>query len=196
MASWLQKLGESHSARIHSVWAIVAGIMFFGGMIIGYVVKPTEYAMPEEDGAFPLALCTRVIDGDTIVVEWMGNEERVRVLGIDAPETRRTRSLRAQAEQLGMDQEFLLRYGDIATKTVENWVLDRKVRLVFPEDEVLRDNFGRLLCYVELQGTDIGERLLLWGNAIVYDAPHPREEAYKLFQAEAMNQRRGIWRNL
>lgn len=196
MASWLQQLGESQSARIHSVWAIVAAIMLFGGMIIGYVVKPTEYVMPEEDGAFPLALCTRVIDGDTIVVEWMGNEERVRVLGIDAPETRRTRTLRAQAEQLDMDQEFLLRYGDIATKTVENWVLDRKVRLVFPEDEVLRDNFGRLLCYVELQGTDIGERLLLWGNAIVYEAPHPREEAYKLFQAEAMNQRRGIWRNL
>ena len=196
MASWLQKLGESHLARIHSVWAIVAGIMLFGGMIIGYVLKPTEYVMPEEDGAFPLALCTRVIDGDTIVVEWMGNEERVRVLGIDAPETRRTRTLRAQAEQLEMDQEFLLRYGDIATKTVENWVLDRKVRLVFPEDQVLRDNFGRLLCYVELQGTDIGERLLLWGNAIVYEAPHPREEAYKLFQAEAMNQRRGIWRNL
>ncbi len=95
-----------------------------------------------------------------------------------------------------MDPEFLLRYGDIATKAVENLVLDRKVRLVFPEGEVLRDNFGRLLCYVEIQGMDIGERLLLWGHAIVYEAPHPREETYKLFQEEATKQRRGIWRKL
>lgn len=181
---------------VHTSWSIVAGIMLFGGLIIGYMIKPTEYVQPEEDGSMPLALCTRVLDGDTMEMEWMGNTERVRVLGIDAPETRRTRTLRAQAELLAMDPEFLLQYGDIATKTVENFVLDRKVRLVFPEEEVLRDSFGRLLCYVELQGTDIGERLLLWGNAIVYEAPHPREEAYKLFQAEAQKQRRGIWRNL
>jgi len=196
MATWLQKLGESHAMRVHTIWSLLALIMLFCGMIIGYVVKPAEYLIPEDDGAFPLALCTRVIDGDTIVVEWMGNEERVRVLGIDAPETRRTRTLRAQAELLGMDPEFLLRYGDIATKAVENFVLDRKVRLVFPEGDVLRDNFGRLLCYVEIQDMDIGERLLLWGHAIVYEAPHPREEAYKLFQEEAKKQQRGIWRNL
>ncbi len=71
--------------------------MLFAGMIIGYVIKPTEYKMPDDDGSFPPAHCTRVIDGDTMVVQWMGNEERVRVLGIDAPETRRTRTLRAQA---------------------------------------------------------------------------------------------------
>lgn len=196
MGEWLQKLGASRTAPLHITWAILSVIMLFAGMIIGYVVKPTGYQSAEDDGTFPLALCTRVIDGDTIVIEWMGNEERVRVLGIDAPETRRTRGLRAQAELLGMDPEFLLRYGDIATKAVENFVLNRKVRLVFPENEILRDNFGRLLCYVEIQGMDIGERLLLWGHAIVYEAPHPREEAYRLFQEEAMKQRRGIWRNL
>ncbi len=196
MATWLHKLGESRAALVHTVWAIVATIMLFGGMIVGYVIKPVEYAVQEEEDGFPPALCTRVIDGDTIVVEWMGNKERVRVLGIDTPETRRTRGLREQAELLDMDPEFLLQYGDIATKAVENFVLNRKVRLIFPEDEVRRDNFGRLLCYVEIQGMDIGERLLLWGHAIVYDAPHPREEAYLLFQAEAQKQRRGIWRNL
>ena len=196
MGTLLQRLGESTAVRVHTIWTLVSLFMLFGGMTIGYVLKPAEYVMQEDDGTFPLALCTRVIDGDTIVIEWMGNEERVRVLGIDAPETRRTRGLRAQAEELAMDPEFLLRYGDIATKTVENWLLNRKVRLVFPDDEVRRDNFGRLLCYVELQGVDIGERLLLLGNAIVYDAPHPRAEAYKLFQTEAQNQRRGIWRNL
>ncbi len=195
MATWLQQLGESVRLRTHSLWALIGLILFFAGLVLGVRIGTPVYE-PAEDEGWPLALCTRVIDGDTIVVEWMGNEERVRILGIDAPETRRTRSLRAQAELLNMDIEFLLQYGDVATRTVEMWLLDRQVRLIFPEDQILRDNFGRLLCYVELQGTDIGERLLLGGNAIVYDAEHPREEAYRLFQAEAQKQRRGIWRNL
>ncbi len=38
--------------------------------------------------------------------------------------------------------------------------------------------------------------LLLGGNAMIYEAPHPREEAYELFQQEAQQQRRGIWRNM
>ena len=194
MDNWLAKLGAARTVRCNALWALVTLMAFVGGLIIGTLTARTTY-VPQEDEGWPLALCTRVIDGDTIVVKWMGNEERVRILGIDAPEVRRTRSLRAQAELLKMEPEFLLRYGDIATKTVENWLLNRSVRLVFPEDRILRDNFGRLLCYVELQGTDIGERLLLGGNAIVYDAPHPRAEAYQLFQKEAQQQRRGVWRN-
>lgn len=194
MDNWVSKLGEAEALRRNVLWTLLTLIAFAGGLVIGALTAKPTY-VPQEDDGWPLALCTRVIDGDTIVVEWMGNEERVRILGIDAPETRRTRSLRAQAEMLEMDPELLLRYGDIATKTVENWLLNRSVRLIFPEDQVLRDNFGRLLCYVELQGTDIGERLLLGGNAVVYDAPHPRAEAYSLFQKEAQQQQRGIWRN-
>lgn len=197
MGTLLYRLGQSQTIRVHTLWTLTSLILFVGGLVLGlYIGRPSQMAETDEDG-WPLALCTRVIDGDTLVVQWMGNEERVRVLGIDAPETRRTRALQAQAELLNMEPDFLLQYGAVATRTVEMWLLNRQVRLVFPEEgQVLRDSFGRLLCYVELQGTDIGERLLLGGNAFVYEAPHPREEAYKAFQAEAQRQRRGIWRNL
>lgn len=198
MGNWLGKLGQSQALIVHTTWTLVSLILFVGGLVLGiYIGRPSESVVMMDEDGWPLALCTRVIDGDTIVVQWMGNEERVRILGIDAPETRRTRGLRAQAELLNMDADFLLQYGDIATRTVEMWLLNRQVRLIFPEEEqILRDSFGRLLCYVELQGTDIGERLLRGGNAFVYEAPHPREEAYQAFQAEAQRQRRGIWRNL
>lgn len=194
MAKWLQQLGEASAARTHTIWTLLTLIGFLSGLVLGYTIRQPE-ADKATDDSVPLALCTRVLDGDTVEVEWMGNTEHVRILGIDAPETRRTSSLRSQAERLEMDPEFLLQYGDVAKKTVEMWLLDRRVRLVFPDDEVLRDSFGRLLAYVELQETDIGERLLLGGNAIVYEAEHPREEAYLLFQAEAQKQQRGIWRN-
>ena len=32
-------------------------------------------------------LCTRVIDGDTIVVDIEGKQEKVRLIGVDTPET-------------------------------------------------------------------------------------------------------------
>jgi len=181
--------------RTHILWGIGTAIALVIGMIIGVSIQSPTQDKEKRDRP-ELAQCVRAVDGDTIEVEWLGNTERVRILGIDAPETRRGQSLKAQAELLSMDPEFLLRYGDIARTIVENWLLDRPVRLIFPDDEVVRDSFGRLLCYVEQQGVDIGERLLLGGNAIIYEAEHPRMDTYQLFQAESQKQRRGIWRNL
>jgi len=195
MKKLLQIIGQSPMLRTHILWGIAVSIVFVLGMIIGVSIKTTTYIKDLDDGA-EYAKCIRVLDGDTIEVIWLGNTERVRILGIDAPETRRGRSLTSQADLLKMDPEFLLRYGNISTKIVENWLLNRPVRLIFPGDEVKRDSFGRLLCYVEQQGLDIGERMLLGGNAIIYESQHPRMETYQLFQAEAQKQRRGIWRNL
>jgi micrococcal nuclease len=195
MAMWMTHRAKAGGARIHLLWAITAGFLFVAGWILGLQSSRQSPADSTDNSPTELARCLRVLDGDTFEVEWQGQNERVRLLGIDAPETRRTKTLRAQAELLDIDPDFLLRYGEITKQTAENWLLNRDVRLIFPNDEVLRDNFGRLLCYVELQGTDIGERLLLGGNAIIYEAAHPREESYRLFQAEAQKQRRGIWRN-
>ncbi len=183
---------------LHAIWFIMLLLFFFLGIIIGYSLKDESY-IPEYADSWPLAKVTRVIDGDTIVVDWMGQRERVRILGIDAPETRRTRTFYEQAEQLGISEEYLLAYASIATQIVENWLLNRYVRLVFGgrEGEIVRDSFGRLLAYVELDDIDIGERLLLGGNAVVYeDDEHPRIETYRLFQEEARRKRRGIWRNI
>lgn len=194
--SWWQIIAHSRAGRLHVLWAITSLILLFLGMIIGHSITKPIYIDADDDGSAPLALCTRVLDGDTIEVEWQGQTERVRVLGIDAPETRRTRSLFAQAKSVNVDPEYMLQYGDVARKIMTNWVLDRRVRLVFAGDEIQRDSFGRLLCYIEQQGTDIGARLLLGGNAIIYEADHPRMDTYRLFEEEAKKQRRGIWRNL
>ena len=43
--------------------------------------------IPDQDDLAPNAIVERVVDGDTIVVEIAGNRERVRLLGIDTPES-------------------------------------------------------------------------------------------------------------
>ena len=162
-------------------------------MLIG--AKMTKIDTPVGSDQPPPALCVGVLDGDTIKVLWEGNKETVRILGIDTPETRAISRLGKQAKILNMSEPELKKYGLIAKQTAENWLLDQNVRLVFPSGEVKRDSFGRLLAYVEQQGIDIGERLMLGGLAQAAEWEHPRTASYRLFEEEAQRTGKGIWRN-
>lgn len=105
-------------------------------------------------------LVTRVIDGDTIE---LGDGERVRLVGIDTPETGECGYLKAR---------------DRLAALVEG----RTVTLGMSDED--RDSYGRLLRYVDVGSTDAGLRLLEAGLAIArYDSRdgygfHPREPRY------------------
>ena len=74
----------------------------------------------------------RVIDGDTIVIE---GGQRVRYIGIDAPEMAHPRYGRRGEP-----------FGEAARRFNEKLVLGRRVRLEF--DVEREDRYGRLLAYV------------------------------------------------
>ncbi len=90
------------------------------------------------------ATVKRVTDGDTLVLT---NDERVRLIGIDAPESRPNPRAKKQAGAEGKDEKTILQMGKESTKFVKT--------LVKPGDEVKlefdlerRDKYGRLLAYV------------------------------------------------
>src|SRR5690606_8747720 len=95
-----------------------------------------RHALPEQagEGAAPShgvpATVERVIDGDTIVVRLNGALERVRYLGIDAPELQP--AAQCHAEEAAEANRRMLAGG--------------LVRLTF--DRERRDEYGRLLAYV------------------------------------------------
>lgn len=108
-----------------------------------------------------------VVDGDTVRVRPAGGgaEQRVRLIGIDAPETG---SCEAQA----------------ATEALQGLVLGRAVTLVPGGDGEDLDRHGRALRYVDTGDGDAGLALVAGGYAIArYDSRdgygrHDREEAY------------------
>jgi len=179
--------------QYHALWGLACTLCLFGGMVIGVLIGKND--APVVDDAVPPAQCVGVMDGDTIKILWDGTKETVRILGIDTPETRAISRLEKQAKELNMTETELKKYGNIAKQTTQNWLLDQNVRLVFPSDEVKRDSFGRLLAYVEQQGVDIGERLLLGGLAQSAEWEHTRTASYRLFEEEAQRTAKGIWRN-
>lgn len=99
-----------------------------------------------------------VADGDTVTLE---NGEKVRYIGIDAPELHET-----PAKSTCFGQE--------AKKLNEDLVLGRDVRL--EADRTNRDRYGRLLRYVYVKDGNGGEQLV---NEILVQEGAAKSYAYK-----------------
>lgn len=128
----------------------------------------------------------RVIDGDTIRVESRGFETPVRLIGIDAPETRKP----GAAVQC---------FGPEATRRTRALLSGRRVRLIGDPSQDTRDRFGRLLAYASVDGTTqtVNEQLVEGGFARVYvyrqSGPFRHVAAFRAAEARARNARRGLW---
>jgi micrococcal nuclease len=94
----------------------------------------TAAATHATDGAPGAATVTRVVDGDTIIVSLAGRDEKVRLIGIDTPETKKPDT---PVECFG--KEASARMGQFLPRGTP-------VRLV--RDAEARDRYGRLLAYV------------------------------------------------
>jgi micrococcal nuclease len=126
--------------------------------------------------AFLLHLCrvVRVIDGDTLVIQTAYGADKVRLLGIDCPETRVNRKCRVEATC--WDRERGLDAAETAS-----WLLPEGA-VVMVEGIGRRDRYGRLLAYVTtVDGTDVGRYLLREGlcDDVSAKYPHPRQVEYR-----------------
>lgn len=125
---------------------------------------------------------TRVIDGDTFEVDYGGELETVRIIGIDAPET----------VHPGRAPEC---FGAEATAHLATLIMGEMVRLEIDASQDSRDRYQRLLRHVFVGEDNIAQLLLSGGYA--YEYTHARAYEYRLdyldAQTEARDQSRGLW---
>jgi micrococcal nuclease len=122
-----------------------------------------------------------VIDGDTIRVRMPDrSEERVRYIGIDAPEVARA----------GSPGEYL---ADEAT--AHNATLLESGPLILETDVEQRDDFGRLLAYVWAGELFVNERMVADGYAWAHDYPPnlARQDGLWAASESASSAGLGIW---
>jgi micrococcal nuclease len=121
--------------------------------------------------------CTRVVDGDTIVLD--GNE-RVRLIGVDTPET----------VHPSKPVEF---FGKEASAFTKRTVEGKKVRLKY--DWQLKDKYGRTLAYVYLSdGTLLNAEIIKQGYGHAYTKyPFKYLEDFRKYEREAREQGKGLW---
>jgi micrococcal nuclease len=135
-------------------------------------------AQGQVQGLVQEAVVAHVSDGDTVV---LANGQKVRLLGIDAPEM----------EREGKPADFLAHK---SKKFLTDLVQGKPVRLEY--DRLRYDRYGRTLAYLFLpDGTNVSREMVLQGLAHVYTVPPNmrfREELLSA-QREAINAHRGIW---
>lgn len=114
----------------------------------------------------------RVIDGDTFVTE---TGERVRVIGINAPEMKTV-------------------YGEPAKDHLLALIDGQTVDLEPDHTSADKDVYGRLLRYVYLNGVDINKKMVTDGYAIAFlKYPFDKEAEYKQEETKAKTAMLGIW---
>ena len=152
-------------------------------LALAVVLALAAVAARDEGSAATQARVTRVVDGDTITITLDGRRERVRLIGIDAPEVSHD----------GTPSDC---YGRAATRLLRQLADDRTVE-VRPGREQ-RDRYGRLLAYVKVRGAadDLQTMLLREGAARTLEIfPNTANAArYAELAAAARAQRRGLWR--
>jgi len=136
-----------------------------------------------------------VTDGDTIDVRLEnGSKQTVRLLGIDTPEKfeQPTKEYKGVSDT-GQGRGCLLRWGQNATKYMENRLGSKSIELVIDPKSDRRGDYDRLLSYVRVNGTDLNLELIQKGYARVYRSEFSREKAYIEAEKETRNARRGLW---
>ncbi|HWO83042.1 MAG TPA: thermonuclease family protein [Solirubrobacterales bacterium] len=144
------------------------------------LLRPWEELGREEAPASAWAYVSRVVDGDTVEVQLDGEEEDVRYIGVDTPETVKPDT---------PVQCFGPQASDFNHRLVEH----RRVRLVFGAEQ--RDVYGRLLAYVYLDGRFVNAELVRRGLARTLTIPPNDRFAGRLKRLEIAAARagRGLW---
>ncbi len=117
----------------------------------------------------------RAVDGDTLLLD---GGERVRLLGVDTPETKHRDK---PVDPLGLE----------AAEFVADKVNGRVVRLEF--DRERRDHYDRLLAYVYLDGELLNEELILAGySRAITHHPYRSDMKRRFRQAEESARQRKV----
>lgn len=160
---------------------ILGAFLFLSGTALLFRSDVKETALPQTSSSPQVSseseeqfLVTRVIDGDTVV---LANGEKVRYIGIDAPETYKKNQC----------------FGEESKNKNKELVEGKSVRL--EKDISERDKYGRLLRFIWIGDTFVNDYLVRQGYAKAYRYPPDVKYSSQFVEAEkeARENNRGLW---
>lgn len=130
-----------------------------------------------------LYLVTNVVDGDTIDVIINGQEERLRLIGVDTPETKDPRK---PVQCFGVE----------ASSKATELLLNKKVRLEFDSSQSKRDKYNRLLAYIYREDGLFYNKWIIengYAHEYTYVIPYNYQEEFKTAENYARENQLGLW---
>jgi micrococcal nuclease len=156
--------------------AIIAAVVLLYG-------HTSSFKLPELPAFSPgYYAVTNVVDGDTVDVNMDGKTERIRLIGVDTPETKKP-NMPVQC------------FGPQASDYTHKTLTGKSVRLEADPQDDNRDRYGRLLRYAYLQdGTLFDESLITQGYGFAYVSfPFSKKAEFSLAQEQARANKVGLW---
>lgn len=135
---------------------------------------------------------TKVYDGDTFQIE---TGEIIRLIGIDAPEKKKSNKLKKDSKRSNKDQEVIIKLGKLSSNYAETILLFKNVYLIIDSLNINEDKYGRLLRYVYLEdGTFFNLKIIQDGFAFAY-IKYPFIYSAEFLEAEknAAELKTGLW---
>ncbi len=123
----------------------------------------------------------RVVDGDTIILNIDGVSERVRLIGVDTPES------------VHPDADKNVEYGKVASEYTKNALEEKSVMIEMDVQE--RDKYDRILAYVYLDDEMFNLKLIQEGHAKILTYPPNVKYVDDFTNAQkiARDEGKGLW---
>lgn len=170
---------KKQKTSLLSILIIIAALCYF---VPQYWQQITQNQLAEAlpSGSYRVV---RVVDGDTIVISYQGKEEKVRLIGVDTPES------------VHSDASKNTPYGKIASDYTKAQLTGKTIQLEFDVQE--RDKYGRLLAYVYVDGKMYNKTLLEEGHAKVATFPPNVKyvEEFQQLEQKAQEEQIGMWQD-
>jgi micrococcal nuclease len=165
------------------VAALAAGLLLLAPAATPAASMPVAAAGPMPITAKGPFAVTKVVDGDTIWVRTGPTRVKVRLIGLDTPET--------------VDPRKPVQcFGPEASRRAQQLLERQRVFLEFDPSQGQVDRYGRALAYVWLpDGRLFNEVMIAEGFATeyTYDRAYKYQRDFRSAQAAAQSAKRGLW---
>ncbi len=172
------KLGKRQQRKLVR---LIIGLLLTGAVwyLNRNVEPPPQVAGTLTPGYYRVA---RFEDGDTITVDMNGTQERIRMIGVDTPETQDPR-------------KPVQCFGRAASEFTKNLIGTQNVRLEADALSDNRDRYNRLLRYVYIpDGRLVQAEIIKQGYGFAYTSfPFTKSDEFKLYERQARAQNKGLW---
>jgi len=152
-------------------------------VLLALTAACSERSTTSSDEGTGEATIVRPVDGDTVVVDIDGQEERLRLIGIDTPES------------VAEDRPVECYGPESKDRTAELLPAGTEVRL--ERDVEARDQYDRLLAYVTRAEDDVLVNLLLVEEGMAEARSYPpntaRQDQLEAAEGAARADGRGLW---
>jgi micrococcal nuclease len=151
---------------------------------LAYISTPKKVfkLKPPEINENQLYKVVNVLDGDTFEIEIDKKIWKVRMIGIDTPETVDPR-------------KSVQCYGKEASEETKRQLLNKEIKIKTDNTQGILDKYNRVLAYVYLEGNFFNEELLKNGFAreYTYSKKYEMQKEFRKIEKEAKWKKVGLW---